>query len=561
MPLPMRAHLDGVDDPKLQGRLPALNDVVDDVKRLNATAQNGGVDKNVKISLQGPDGTVTELKNPSEAVRYNIHFPNLFRWSYLVRPEDVPDEVDGVKLVESVIFALKTFHKIMEEESDDTLHLMRHLLDDQYGKKAKRARHLAFLNTCFKAGYHLMQPTIDRQVEAAHYLKISIDVSRKEFSGISKLDHWLLNPAVWAYYGEALCLSENFKEAKVTLEHALVGCEAGSQPSLAAFTLRCHINLSRTLHQLKTDTEVQREHTEWAVTHLRKTPTRFLSKTMLKHILRPCKGTPHPVLESLGGHSWLDKVDGREILSYKEEERSVKVCRHCGIRDVQKALFRCSRCQYMFYCSKACQKADWKTHKEGCTDRYNSIKKLEKLKKEDSVAAQRHADWMEWRDSPAAHRKNAHISALGLHKDPMRGRTHIVLQLVEYTPNTSKDPRSKFTIVATGVFRIKDVLRMIEPSMGLSPGEGPSFIQEVLDEVDRTARPSRDVTSLIPILDLSFGKGVETWLGSNATSHSALRNHPYNQDWRKIINGIGIVPEPLTLVDEVNAKDVEHVFD
>lgn len=48
-----------------------------------------------------------------------------------------------MKLVESVIFALKTFNKIMEEETDDTLHLMRHLLDDQYGKKAKRAKHLA----------------------------------------------------------------------------------------------------------------------------------------------------------------------------------------------------------------------------------------------------------------------------------------------------------------------------------------------------------------------------------------------------------------------------------
>lgn len=155
------------------------------------------------------------------------------------------------------------------------------------------------------------------------------------------------------------------------------------------------------------------------------------------------------------------------------------------------------------------------------SDRYNSIKKLEKLRKEDSFAAQRHADWMEWRDSPAAYRKNAHVSALGLHKDPSRGRTHIVLQLVEYTPNTSKDPRTKFTIVATGVFRIKDALKMIEPSMGLRPGEGSSFLQEVFDEVDsdRTAKPSADVT-LIPILDLSFGKDVETWLGSSTSSTS-----------------------------------------
>lgn len=32
MALPMRAHLDGIDDPKLQNRLPALNDVIEDIK-------------------------------------------------------------------------------------------------------------------------------------------------------------------------------------------------------------------------------------------------------------------------------------------------------------------------------------------------------------------------------------------------------------------------------------------------------------------------------------------------------------------------------------------------
>ena len=57
--------------------------------------------------------------------------------------DPVPGEIDGVKVIESVIFALKTFNKIMEEESDDTLHTMQHLHDDQYGEKAKIAKSIA----------------------------------------------------------------------------------------------------------------------------------------------------------------------------------------------------------------------------------------------------------------------------------------------------------------------------------------------------------------------------------------------------------------------------------
>ncbi|KZV62385.1 hypothetical protein PENSPDRAFT_249870 [Peniophora sp. CONT] len=305
-------------------------------------------------------------------------------------PEDVPDKVDGENIVESVIFALKTFNKVVEDETDETLHIMAHLLEGQYGEKVKRAKAVMFLNARYKAGYLLMRPDINRPKEAAYYLKASMDAQRAEFP--HKFDHWLMNPHVWASYGEALCLSEDYREAKVALERALTGCEVGSQPALAGCILRCHINLSLTLKALKVEATAQKEHRDWAATHLRKTPTRLITKAALNQIMHPPGGRVHPVLEALGGESWFDKLDSRDVLSLKEEERSIKLCRQCGIRDIQKSLFRCSRCQYMYYCSKACQKANWKAHKEGCTDRYNAIKKLEKLKKEDPSAAQRHAD-------------------------------------------------------------------------------------------------------------------------------------------------------------------------
>ncbi|KZV62386.1 hypothetical protein PENSPDRAFT_692540 [Peniophora sp. CONT] len=169
---------------------------------------------------------------------------------------------------------------------------------------------------------------------------------------------------------------------------------------------------------------------------------------------------------------------------------------------------------------------------------------------------------MEWRDAPTTHRKSAHISALGLHRDASRGRTHIVLQFVRYTPEVSKDPRFKFTSVATGVFRIKDALKMIEAAtMNLDPGEGTFFIQEVINDTEHAGRSSTDPVH-IPILELTFGKDISpAWLSGNATNNVGLRAHPYNPDWRKTMNGTGVAPEPLVLVKEMNAEDVEHVFD
>jgi hypothetical protein len=40
--------------------------------------------------------------------------------------------------------------------------------------------------------------------------------------------------------------------------------------------------------------------------------------------------------------------------------------RSCTVCDKQSATF-CSRCKCSFYCSKACQKSDWSTHKLLCT--------------------------------------------------------------------------------------------------------------------------------------------------------------------------------------------------
>ena len=100
--------------------------------------------------------------------------------------------------------------------------------------------------------------------------------------------------------------------------------------------------------------------------------------------------------------------------------------------------------------------------------------------------------------------------ALGLHRDPSRSQTHIVLQYVEYTPS-QRDPRNKFRVKQAGVFRISDAASGIEKSMGLDPGEGEGFVREALDEM---AAGGRGVEGFMPMVSLMFGEGVETWLST-----------------------------------------------
>merc|ERR1712098_572326 len=42
-------------------------------------------------------------------------------------------------------------------------------------------------------------------------------------------------------------------------------------------------------------------------------------------------------------------------------------CANCGVLEKSEKQFKkCSRCGFVFYCSKACQRNDWKNHKQIC---------------------------------------------------------------------------------------------------------------------------------------------------------------------------------------------------
>ena len=117
-------------------------------------------------------------------------------------------------------------------------------------------------------------------------------------------------------------------------------------------------------------------------------------------------------------------------------------------------------------------------------------------------------DFRRWCDAIHDANLNALVNALRLHKDPNRGRTHIVLRKLSYTPDASHDLRRKFHMDGAIVCRIKDSYGFIEKIMGLDPGEGKEYVDSVVDPIPKY---------LIPLVTLTWCEGSlgdEAWLNT-----------------------------------------------
>ena len=94
--------------------------------------------------------------------------------------------------------------------------------------------------------------------------------------------------------------------------------------------------------------------------------------TPLSHTFAPIE----PPFPATPGHitaSYHVKASGLELVSHGttfEFKESNNACAVCGQRLV--TLKTCTRCEAVFYCSKACQKQDYKQHKKLCKDLGNA---------------------------------------------------------------------------------------------------------------------------------------------------------------------------------------------
>jgi hypothetical protein len=102
----------------------------------------------------------------------------------------------------------------------------------------------------------------------------------------------------------------------------------------------------------------------------------------------PCGDVVHAILNRKDGHpekrkrimtfltsiarlaDIMQPTESKTPSSSNETGMVNRMCRHCNNSDFtasfQLKLMACSKCQQAFYCSKECQKADWKKHKPQC---------------------------------------------------------------------------------------------------------------------------------------------------------------------------------------------------
>lgn len=60
----------------------------------------------------------------------------------------------------------------------------------------------------------------------------------------------------------------------------------------------------------------------------------------------------------------------------KQDDEALPICAHCKVKNTSLV---CERCRCVFYCSKPCQTADWKTHIKACRRRSNKQNVTETL--------------------------------------------------------------------------------------------------------------------------------------------------------------------------------------
>ncbi|TFK74989.1 hypothetical protein BDN72DRAFT_832697 [Pluteus cervinus] len=537
-----RASLQGITLPD-SFQLPDLKSVREQALRI-PEAIDAPLERFKNVMLPDKHHRATALDDPTRPVVCHLMLYNLFRWSYFIHSSDVPED-----LLEPRIFSLKMFLRFLEESPEEVIRGMGYYPP---GEDSAVAHYAITANCRRKIIGALMDPKINRPAEAVPFLKKSVEAETKK-PVEEGFQAWMVNPILFETYGEAL-MATDLHEAKLQLERALAGAEGPhgmviQYIILAIFKIR--VNLVAVLSQLGEDVQKRKSHEEWAVKYLRKNP--FCMPDDLLRLLLLRKGFPeHPVLTILGGPKWFDK----RKTTYKNQERRTKMCRNCGQREPGKTLSICAGCKESWYCSKECQVQHWKAHRAACKEMAAELKRLESLKLADPSAGERDEDWIKWRTSYLGIPPDTTMHALGVHRDPNRGFTHIVWYGVKYTPNAGKDIAQKFTIVLAGVFKVADVLPEIETCMNLNKGDGQQCIDQTLGQVTTFNQKVGEQRTPYLYMLLCVDGHTGVWLGNGSISPDYLRYVKYNPDWRKSIKN---PPGPMIFV-RPGIVDQEHIF-
>lgn len=504
-------------------QLPPLSRVRDQAAQLQDLRNRQDGEPEIHVSARFRDGKVAILEDIGQANRlsgplaWNVKFQELFTFAVFVKSTDVPRD-----LQEAVIFALKRAREVFDSASEEQISCLGYYAPC-WPSQVLRDRLL--YNVVVKLVMHLMEPTINRPAEALPLLQWAI-----EGEGPRVTPELIFNnPVLFAQYATALVLTEDYtQETKGILE---IVAQAGEKSpfknelDLQQVVFEARLHLALVLRERNVEAEKQKEHQDHCVKVLQKRPF-WLPQDVLKQLLVHPGRPLHPVLEALGGPPWLDKLGQASTVS---DQREFRKCRHCQLGEPQKKLSKCTGCQQVYYCSKECQRSHWKHHKEACT-----------IAAANTQQSNRDRDFDKWTKLADAPLTTAFISALKLQQDPSRGRTHIVLQEVHYTPSASKEYRYKFRTTRCGVYKISDAVPFIENLAFMQRGEGQKRIDEAIAEADSISplieKQDKTVSVTLTWEINPFTNNFGCKLGGATIPLDRLRDTPYDPNWRTGLN-------------------------
>ncbi|KAH7927777.1 hypothetical protein BV22DRAFT_1127094 [Leucogyrophana mollusca] len=433
-----RVHLDGVDVPP-NFQLPPLEKVRADVSRIPQLKRDGP-----GVGAYGIFKTDTGPSKPTllnEPLAYNMQLPDLFRWSYFVRVNDVSDD-----LYEPCIFALGMYIRVLQECDEEALRSAGHILP---GQDPVTAKYFLVMNAGFKLVEYLLTPEIDRPADALPYLKqLAEEDIRKNTPGGTL--PWIHNPLLYAKYADALVLSGSTdNKTKLMLERALEGLMKSSVKSTADI-VRAKLNLAHVLHSQGIKNKEAKENEDYVIKFLRKTPHLYPNTRRSVVVL---KSQEHLQVRGATGEEvpqlWRSRAT-EGPLSMRWLPAYLVLLQGVPSEELEGPQSWMPRMPTL--------------HNEMAA----GLKKLEALKLSHSTNTdvQRTTDWLKRRLGSLGADPMAPMHALGLHRDPSRGRTHIMFCQAEYTPDASRDMTHKFQISSAGVYCMEDVMPEIDGALG-----------------------------------------------------------------------------------------------
>ncbi|TCD61257.1 hypothetical protein EIP91_008706 [Steccherinum ochraceum] len=502
-----------------------------------------------------------EVARLSETRRQNVElsssdyanqFPKLFAFCLYVEMADVPDD-----MMDDIVFISKAFLRYLSEDESDVFSRNPGI---QYEMSEMiRMKRVTWLTT----------DIINRPEEALEEVETQMrEWGRRPRQYAALRDKpWIEGVALYSRYGDMLILCNKFDEdTRTAIQHLLESAAHPANtntPNIVLYGAMAAMHMALLLEVLDMKGDAQDRHLSVAARYFRKNRTamRHVADLFLKRPGQPV----HPVYLALGEEWFTNRP------TLRDEKHSLKFCLYCSKTEFKATLFRCARCQIVYYCSKDCQKADWKTHKSTCQASAEDQKLVEEMrKKHGPQIGQQAADVVRWRNSQHYANLEALIHALGLRRDPTRSRTHIVIRSVEGVPGPrARDFRDRVRVAQWSVYKIEDVLEDITKYQGTHRGnnkrEAYNGIQKMLNELLQEGPDGKPLPGIPPkrfkrlaMMDLTIGPGIRPYVNAIAISENYVRTLKYEPDWRQHINGSTAPPEPFVVLG--GADDAEHVF-